>query len=249
MGSLKDELAKKLNVPVDQQSSLDAKKFAREAAKERAAAEHAAVASRYPGAEVLSLAQARELLAKVDPTTANEEIDGVFDPETFTLPSVQRVKEAMVVDEFRLPPSGSNLVVEGSLTVNGVLKQDFRAGGLLVLGDLVADHIVTTGEIACTGAMTVQGVLYGNCTNYGTNVWGRTRAKVVMSAKEHLFSFWGGQDVDVLIDVYGDTPNLDGRNYDGKTMGEILISDVGDGYDEDVVFRLLKERGTILRST
>ena len=170
----------------------------------------------------------------------------MYSTSTFGLLGVQIVRGPLKLDEFHMPKDGSNLFVEGSLSVEGIFKQDFGAGHLLVLGDLVASHVVTTSEIGCTGDLRVSGTLYGNCTNYGTNVWGKTAAHTVMSAKEHYFSFWGGSAIELLIDVYGDTPNLGSQDYSGTTMAEILNSEVSDWYNEDEVFELLKRSDTIL---
>jgi len=249
---MKEELAKRLGISLEEFEAQVAKKAKekqsseRLEAEEKAAGGHVSSAPLYPGAEVLSMARAREILSGIPPLPENPEVDGVFDPEVLTLPSVQLIRGPLELDSLHLPAEGSNLFIDGTLTVKGILKQDFRAGGLLVLGDMVASHIVTTGEIDCTGSLNVKGVLYGNCTNYGTNVWGPARLKTVMSAKEHYFCFWGGREIETLIDVYGDTPNLEGADYDGSCMEEFLHSDIGDGYNEEVVFELLKRYGTIL---
>jgi hypothetical protein len=253
MGNLVDELAKLTGVDPEKlrtkmaSEATQERKAKRRAAEAEAAIEHSSQAPRYPGAEVLPLEEAREILESLDAPPANPKVDGVFDIETFTLPSVQIVRGDLSTGALHMQAEGSNLFVDGSLRVDGILKQDFRAGGLLVMGDIHAKHVVTTAEMACTGDLTVEGTLYGNCTNYGTNVWGRTKAKTVMSAKEHYFSFWGGADLDLLIDVYGDTPNLEEHDHCSSSMDEILRPEVGDAYEESVIFELLQAHGSILR--
>ncbi len=255
MGSIKDELRARLEKLGISAEEFDAKiaerKQARESperleAEQRAATAHLETAPRYDRADVLTLSEAKEILRSVPALPDNPKVEGVFDPETMLLPSVQRIRGPVTLDELHLPAEGSNLFVEGSLTVEGIIAQDFRAGGLLVLGDLKARHIVTCAAIACTGDLTVSDALFGNCTNYGTNVWGRARAKVLVSAKEHIFSFWGGHDIEMMIDVYGDTPNLEGHHYTEETMHEVLHPDFGDGFDERQVLALLRRLDTVL---
>lgn len=253
MSTLSDELARRLGISKEAFEARAAEKkregalAARRDAEQRAATEHLLRAPRYPGAQPMTLAEARALLAKVPPLPANPAVDGLFDPETFTLPSVQWIDGAVELDELHLPAGGSNLIVAGALTVRGTLKQDFRAGGLLVLGDLRARHLVTTAELACTGDLTVDGVLFGNCTNYATNVWGKARAQVLISAKEHAFCFWGGHLAECTVDVEGGAPNLGGGQYTAATMHEVLDPDFGDGRDEAQVSALLRRRDTALR--
>ena len=253
MGTLSDELARRLGISKEAFEARAAEKkrerdlTARRDAEQHAATEHLARAPRYPGAHPLSLAEARALLAKVPPLPTNPAVDGLFDPETFTLPSVQWIEGSVELDELHLPAGGSNLFISGALTVRGILQQDFRAGGLLVLGDLRARHVVTTGELACTGDLTVDGVLFGNCTNYATNVWGQARAQILISAKEHAFCFWGGHQQTLTVDVEGGAPNLGGGQYNGDTMHQVLDPDFGDGHDEARVAALLRRRDTALR--
>lgn len=253
VGSISDELAKRLGLSKEAfVAKVDAQKTAerlaaRRNAEERAAAQHAAAAPRYPGARALSLAEARAVLADVPSPPPNPCVEWIFDPETFTLPSVQWVDGPLELSELVLPAEGGHLFVGGSLTVRGLLQQDFRAGHLLVLGDLRAGHIVTTGEIACTGALEVEGLLFGNCTNYATNVWGPARADVLVSAKEHAFCFGSGVQARLVVDVTGGAPNLERTTHDGCSMHEILHDDFGDGYDERRVAELVRRRGTVLR--
>ena len=252
MKSLKEQLLEKLGISEQSleakiaEKRLEAQSPSKREAEQRAATEHLSRAPRYPGAHALTMAEARSILAGIPDPPANPQVDGIFDPETLTLPSVQQWRGDIVLQSLHLPAEGSNLFVEGSLSVTGILKQDFRAGHLLVLGDLSVRHLVTSAEIACTGNLSVSGVLFGNCTNYGTNVWGRASAKVLISAKEHHFSFWGNHEVELMIDVSGDTPNLAGHHYNGDTMHEVLHPDFGDGYDEERVVELIRKRDTVL---
>lgn len=253
MGSLTDELARRLGLSTaDFQAKIAAQKSAervaeRHAAEERAAAAHLAQAPQYPGARGLTLAEARAVLAQVPPLPANPSVDGLFDPETFTLPSVQYHEGPLELPSLELRAGGSHLFVNGSLTVHGILQQEFRAGHLLVLGDLRARHLVTTSELACTGSLEIDGLLFGNCTNYSTNVWGPARADVLISAKEHAFCLWAGASARLVIDVTGGAPNLAHATHTGDTMHEVLHPDFGDGYDEQRVAALLRQLGTVLR--
>lgn len=251
MSNLRDQLAKHLGMSRQQAEAKAAEdnQSARRDAEQKSATEHGRAAPRYLDAELLSLDDARKILTNAPQRPATLEIEGEFDPELYLLPSVQHIDHDVVVDDLRLPAEGSNLIIEGNLTVKGILKQDFRAGALLVMGDLQAGHVLTTGELACAGELRVDGLLYGNCTNYGTNVWGKTTAPTVISAKHHYFSFWGGHDIGVLIDVEGDTPNLDARNYDGATMAEVVLPEFEDGFDDMAVFELVQHHGTVLKTS
>lgn len=250
---MKEELARRLGLSPAAFEAKGAERKATErraeqhAAEQRAAAEHLLVAPPYPGARGMSLAEARAVLAKVPPVPDDPQVEGIFDPETFTLPSVQCVEGPLELPELALPAEGSNLLIVGSLAVHGLLHQAFRGGHLLVLGDLHARHLVTTGEIACVGALTVEGVLYGNCTNYSTNVWGPARASVIISAKEHAFCFWGGVTAPLIIDVSGGAPNLAHATHGGDSMHQVLHPDLDDGYDERRVVELLRRRDSVLR--
>lgn len=253
MSSLTDELARRLGISKAEfeakvaQRKAETRSAERLAAEEQAAEAHLAKAPRYPGARSATLAEARTVLAQVPPLPANPGVDGLFDPETFTLPSVQIVDGPLELPALELLAGGSHLFVRGSLTVHGMLRQEFRAGHLLVLGDLRAKHLVTTSELACIGALEIEGVLYGNCTNYSTNVWGPARADVILSAKEHAFCFWAGVDARIIVDLTGGAPNLAHATHHGDTMHQVLHPELGDGYDELAVATLLRRRGTVLR--
>ncbi len=248
MSDFKSKLAAALGVPLptEEVSRAEAERLKREQAEDEAAEEHAATARRYPGAEVLPLPAARALLAEVPPPPEREGVDGIFDPAIFGLPSVQIIRGDTELDELHLEAQGSHLIVEGSLRVRGILRQAFGAGALLVLGDLEAQHIVTTGELDVTGSLKVSGTLYGNTTNYGTSVWGPAEAAVALSNKGHYFSFWGGATVGLLIDAEGGTPNLEHADHDPSTMGEVLRPEVGNAFDAKVVLQVLEQHGTLL---
>ncbi len=253
MSSLVDELARRLGIPKAEFEAKVAEKKAaarsaeRLAAEEQAAEVHLAETPRYPGARSATLAEARALLAQLPPLPTNPAVEGIFDPETFTLPSVQLAEGPLELPSLELLAGGSHLFVTGSLTIHGMLRQEFRSGHLLVLGDLSARHVVTTSELACTGALEIAGVLYGNCTNYSTHVWGPARADVILSAKEHDFCFWAGCDARYIVDLTGGAPNLANATHTGDTMHQVLHPEFGDGYDELVVAALLTRMDTVLK--
>jgi len=133
--------------------------------------------------------------------------------------------------------------VRGDLHVRGAIKHDFRAGFLVVLGDLTTEAIVTTSQVVVTGALTVTDTLYGSCTNYATIVLGPARARLLVSVKEHLFSLYGARSFDTIVDIDGDTANLDDRTY---ARNEAPLRAGLDIYDESAVFAALA--GGLLRS-
>jgi hypothetical protein len=94
-----------------------------------------------------------------------------------------------------------------------------------------------------TGDLSVTGTLFGNCTNDLTSVLGKTSAKTLVSAKEHYFCFYGGRTIERIVDVYGDTPNLDDRT-DGE---DALVDDLDGGHHAESVARRLRVGLSILR--
>ncbi|MEZ4361592.1 MAG: hypothetical protein R3B48_15500 [Kofleriaceae bacterium] len=162
---------------------------------------------------------------------AKEEIDGVIDLSSICSGTLRLHEGDLSLDALHLTAESPSLFVEGNVQIRGLLQQDFRAGFLVVFGDLEAGDIATTAQIFVTGNLTVRGTLYGNCTNYMTSVLGHTRAKVLVSAKEHYFCLYGGRTIERIVDVYGDTPNLDDRT-DGE---EALVGGIDDGFDEGLV--------------
>lgn len=252
MGSLKEELARRAGISLEELERRAADKAAaRRAADvsheaEARARAHFDAAPRYPGAALMRPADVQALIDQVGQPPANAAVDGVFDPATWLGGrSVQLLRGPVELDGLVLPAEGSTLIVDGDLRVRGVLQQAFRAGGLLVRGTLAADHVVTTGEIAVTGDLVVGGTLVGNCTNYCTNVWGRTRAQTVISAKEHYFCCWGGLEAEMILDTE-ETPNLGARATAlGDAVAGYLRDDV-DLYDEVGVAEVLRAHGTLL---
>ncbi|MGE0404243.1 MAG: hypothetical protein AB7T06_46470 [Kofleriaceae bacterium] len=158
----------------------------------------------------------------------SSEIDGVIDFECWVSGPERRLYEGdLEVDELVMEPEGPSLFVAGDLTVRGVIQQGFRAGFLVVLGTLRARAIATCAQIVVTGDLIVEDTIYGNCTNYMTTVLGTTKAKVLVSAKEHYYCLYGGREVELLVDTYGDTPNMEGAH---RTGNDALAMD--DAYDE-----------------
>lgn len=218
MGSFKDAFLKaglataKDVARVDRAAEAD-EAAARDAVREAAAAAHVATAPRYPNASPIRLADARALFAshqaRLDAAEAAGRVEGALDPEIFTLPSVQLIDGDVALDELVLAGEGSNLIVRGDLTITGVLHQEFRAGGLVVLGQLTAGHIVTTGSILCMGDLDVPGTLFGSSTNYATDVLGHARVGTLVSVHEHLYSFWGGWTIGSVVGERSDTLNID----------------------------------------
>ncbi len=250
MPSLKDQLLKS-----GLASSADAERAAREKveaaetahtdAEETEAAAHGAKARAYPNARLITLAETRSLFdAQADRLHAAEtdaNVDGVLDMEIFTLPSVQVVEGDLALDELVLEAEGSNLLVKGNVRIAGTLRQEFRAGGLVVFGNLTAKNVVTTGSILVFGDLDVPGTLFGNCTNYETDVLGHANVGTLISAKEHLFAFWATYAVTNVVDVRGGTPNLD--LYGGEEKQ--LRADVNP-FEEKSVARSLAESGSLL---
>ncbi len=256
MGSFKDKLLNAGLVSASdakraedegKKEKADAARQKREAAQDDAATKHLASARRYPSAAPIKLSEVRALFSTFHAHFAELQqaarIDGVLDPEIFTLPSAQISDGDLTLDDFRLEGEGSNLIVRGNLTVKGILRQEFRAGGLVVFGRLSARHIVTTGKILCLGDLEVPGTLYGNCTNYATDVLGRARVGTLISVKEHLFSFWGGWSVGRVIDVKGGTSNLD---QSGPAETRSLRSEVEDLFEDEVVVATLRAHNSLL---
>ncbi|MFN0249984.1 MAG: hypothetical protein ACKV2T_24085 [Kofleriaceae bacterium] len=148
---------------------------------------------------------------------ANSGVDGIVDIECWVSGGERRLYEGSIeIDELVMEPEGPSLFVAGDLTVRGVIQQGFRAGFLVVLGTLRAKSISTCAQIVVTGDLVVEDTIYGNCTNYMTSVLGKTKARVIISAKEHYFCLYGGREVELLVDTYGDTPNMEGAQHTGN---------------------------------
>lgn len=172
------------------------------------------------------------------------DVDGVIDLECLCSGALVVHEGDLVVDELHLTAEGPSLLVEGNLVVHGTLVQEFRAGFVIVFGNVDAKNIATTAGIFVTGDMTVGDTLYGNCTNYSTDVLGITRARVLVSAKEHYFCLYGGHEIERIVDVYGDTPNLDCAT-DGE---DALVDGIDSGFDEAAVAERLRRGHSLLLS-
>lgn len=171
----------------------------------------------------------------------SKSVDGVIDLECYCSKETRIIEGNLTLPSLHLESGGPSLFVAGNLDVKGLLKHDSRAGFLVVLGNLSADAIVTTSQIVIVGSLDVRDTIYGNCTNYTTAVLGRTKAKLLVSAKEHYFCFYGGKDIETIVDVYGDTPNLDDRDFDSE---EALA--MSDPYSDDEAAKLLAEGRSLL---
>ena len=74
------------------------------------------------------------------------------------------------------------LVVDGNLTIRGSYD-DYRGGGigiLVVLGDLRAEHVVSWGSMAVTGALHASGLVYAYYNDFTFEVAGPVRARAVV---------------------------------------------------------------------
>lgn len=173
---------------------------------------------------------------------ARGDVDGVVDIECWTSGRERRHHAgAPTLDALELPSEGASLFISGDLTVSGSIIQPFRAGFLVVLGNLRARSIVTTAQIVVTGDLVVEDTIYGNCTNYSTSVLGKTTARVLVSAKEHYYCLYGGREIGTIVDVYGDTPNLDDRH---RTGPEALA--MQDAFDAREAATILGMGGSLL---
>lgn len=249
MGSLKDQLlakglAAKPAAKAAVAPAIDHAADQRRRDEEQAAATHAANSPRYPGARIVTLAEARALFEPrgYELRNLSGDVDGVVDLETLLLPSVQVIDGDVTLDELRMHQEGSNLYVLGDLTITGRLIQPFRANALVVFGSLRAAHVVTGAEILVFGDLDVPGVVYGNCTNYATNVLGTTRVGTLVSCKEHLFSLWGKRSITELVRRHG-APNFEVyAAAPGIRTGRALDPAIGDPYDEAAIAAALQTR-------
>ena len=105
--------------------------------------------------------------------------------------------------------------------------------------------MITGAELMVFGNLEVSGVLYGNCTNYETNVLGAARVGTLVSCNEHMFSFWGTRAIGELVplhtppnfDIYGAAP--------GIRTGRAIDPAIGDPYDETAIAAALRVRDDI----
>ncbi len=254
MGSLKDQLlakglaaTPKAAATATRPAPIDPSVARGKREDEQGAATHAAASPRYPGARVVTLAEARELFEPhaYDLRNLSGEIDGAVDIETLLLPSVQVIDGDVTVDELRMHQEGSNLYVLGNLTISGRLVQPFRSNALVVFGSLRAKHVITGAELLVFGDLDVTGVLYGNCTNYATNVLGAARVGTLVSCKDHLFSFWGSRGIGELVHRHA-APNFEIYETAGAIRsGRAIDPAIGDPYDEASIAAALHTRDDI----
>ena len=254
MGSLKDQLlAKGLAAkPAPPAKSagpppIDPAVAHRQREEEVAAAAHAARSPRYPGARIVTLAEARVLFEPraYDLRNLSGDVDGAVDIETLFLPSVQVIDGDVTLDELRMSQEGSNLYVLGNLTITGRVVKPFRSNALVVFGSLRAHHVVTGAELLVFGDLDVSGVLYGNCTNYATNVLGATRVATLVSVKEHAFAFWGPRMIGELVRRHT-PPNFDVyAAATGIRTGRTIDPAIKEPYDEASIAAALQTRDDI----
>lgn len=255
MGSLKDQLlAKGLATPKPKPEAtsvrpaqIDPATLRREREGEDAAAAHAARSARYLGGRIATVAEARGLFEPraYELRNLSGEVTGAVDVETLLLPSVQVVDGDVTIDELRMSQEGSNLYILGDLTVSGRLVQPFRSNALVVFGSLRAHHVVTGAELLVFGDLEVPGVLYGNCTNYATNVLGAARVGTLVSCKDHMFSFWGARAIGELVRRHA-APNFEiYERAVGIRTGRAIDPAIGDPYDEASVAAALASRDDI----
>jgi hypothetical protein len=257
MGSLKDQLlakglASKPAAPAAKAAAapkaIDPAVAERQRDEEARAAAHAEGSPRYPGARIATLAEARALFEPraYELRNLTGDVDGVVDIETLLLPSVQVIDGDVTLDELRMNQEGSNLYVVGNLTITGRLVQPFRSNALVVFGSLRAHHVVTGAEMLVFGDLDVSGVLYGNCTNYATNVLGTTRVGTLVSCKDHMFSFWGPRTIGELVQRYTVPPNFEVyAAAPGIRTGRVIDPAIGDPYDEASIAAALHGRDDI----
>lgn len=254
MSSLKDQLLAKglaaKPAPATKTATpapIDPGVARREAEEEATAAAHAASSPRYPGARIATLAEARAMFAPraYELRNLTGDVEGVVDIETLFLPSVQVIDGDATLDELRLAQEGSNLYVLGNLTIAGRLIQPFRSNALVVFGSLRAHHVITGAELLVFGDLDVSGVLYGNCTNYATNVLGAARVGTLVSCKEHMFSFWGPRAIGELVRRHT-PPNFEiYETAPGIRTGRRIDPAIGDPYDEASIAAALHARDDI----
>lgn len=121
------------------------------------------------------------------------------------------------------------LVVDGNLTIRGSYD-DYRGGGigiLVVLGDMRADHVVSWGGMAVTGALHATGLVYAYYNDYSFEVAGPVTARAV-----------------VVFDKSTNSPRIDAAirqtdDGDGAALAvrhlvpELMVEDILDKTDDD----------------
>jgi len=166
----------------------------------------------------------------------DDKVDGVIDLVSLCSGELRVHEGDLAVDELHLKANSPSLFITGNLTVTTMIQQDFRAGFLIVFGNVIAHDLVVGAQIFISGKLAVQGTIFGNCTNYPTLVLGRTSAETLVSAKEHNFCFYGGRTITRIIDAQGDTPNLE----DATDGNEVLVAGIDKGHDTAAVVKLLR---------
>ncbi len=217
-------------------------------AKEAAAAAVVANAPHYPWARAGTLAEVRALLdvhAKAMAIAESQEIDATIDIAALVQPA-QIADGDQVIDSLLMPAEGTSLYVRGNLTVTHRVVQRFRAGTLVVFGSLRAHHIITTGQILVIGDLDVTGTMYGNSSNYATNVLGAAKIGTLISAKEHLFALLGGYTIGELVALDAPAPNYPIYARSTPVSTRTLDPAVGDAHDAAAIAAALSERGDVL---
>src|SRR5688500_12483244 len=105
------------------------------------------------GAHALFAEHADALRAADD----DESIDGVIDLDSLCSGEVRLHEGDLAVDDLHLKANSPSLFISGNLTVTGMIQQDFRAGFLVVFGDVTAKHLVAGAQIFISGKLTVEG--------------------------------------------------------------------------------------------
>lgn len=250
MGSFRDRLVKAGLVAAapGNRAEVEEARRQRHVAEEAAAAQHLAATPRYPGARPLPLDAVRALFEELRPrlevVQQTTQLEGLLElePEAFTQPSAQVIAGDLECDELVLEPEGSNLVVRGDLRVKGLLWQKPRAGGLVVLGRLTAEHLVSSGAVFCAGGLEVPGVAYGNSADAQADVLGRASVGTLVSVLGHRFSFWGPAWAGGVHATERETPHLE--RY-GPRCQQALHPTLVDLLGEAEVVAALRAHGTV----
>ena len=217
-------------------------------AKEAAAAVVVANAPHYPWARAGTLAEVRALLdvhANAMAIAESREIDATIDIAALVNPA-QIADGDQTIDSLLMPAEGTSLYVCGNLTVTNRVVQRFRAGTLVVFGSLRAHHIITTGQILVIGDLDVTGTMYGNSSNYATNVLGAAKVGTLISAKDHLFALLGGYTIGELVALDPPAPNYAIYARSTRLSTRTLDPAVGDAHDAAAVAAALSERNDVL---
>jgi len=176
---------------------------------EAAAAAHLATVPHYPWARLATLAEIRALLnahAMAFSIAGRGEIPAILDIEALVGPA--QLADDVTLDDLVLPAEGSALFVRGNLTVTHRLVQRPRAGLLVVIGNLRARHLITSGPILVLGDLDVPGTLYGNSTSHSTIILGTAHVGTLIPVLRHGFAPLAAYTIDAVLDPDGDAPHL-----------------------------------------